>query len=100
MNNLPTQCPACQEKLKVRRLVCENCQTQIEGSYQLPPFVQLAEQDQRFIMDFLKTSGSLKDMAKLLALSYPTVRNRLDEIIEKIKSIEQNQSQNSQEHEK
>jgi hypothetical protein len=36
----------------------------------------------------MKASGSLKEMAKLLGLSYPTVRNRLDETIERIKLAE------------
>jgi hypothetical protein len=41
-----------------------------------------------FILHFVLFSGSNKDMAKHLNLSYPTVRNMLDEIIEKIKVIE------------
>jgi hypothetical protein len=88
MSNLPSQCPACKEQLKVKRLVCENCQTQVEGLYQLPVLMRLDLQEQAFLIDFLKCSGSLKDMAALMKLSYPTVRNRLDEIIEKIKQLE------------
>lgn len=84
MKVLPTTCPACGSQAKVRRLVCENCDTQIEGIYELPPLVRLTTDDQTFIIEFIKASGSLKKMAKLLRLSYPTVRNRLDEIIEHI----------------
>ena len=32
-------------------------------------------------MSFVLSSGSLKEMAKLYRVSYPTVRNRLDELI-------------------
>jgi len=88
MSTLPVQCPACKEQLKVKRLVCENCQTQVEGLYGLPLLLQLEVAEQSFLIDFLKCSGSLKDMAALMKLSYPTVRNRLDEIIEKIKQLE------------
>jgi hypothetical protein len=88
MSNLPIQCPACREQLKVKRLACENCQTQVEGLYELPLLMRLDLQEQAFLIDFLKSSGSLKDMAALMKLSYPTVRNRLDEIIEKIKQYE------------
>ena len=35
-------------------------------------------------MEFVKASGSLKEMASILNVSYPTVRNRLDEIIDKL----------------
>jgi hypothetical protein len=88
MSFLPIQCPACKEQLKVKRLACENCQTQVEGLYQLPLLMRLDLQEQAFLIDFLKSSGSLKDMAALMKLSYPTVRNRLDEIIEKIRQLE------------
>jgi len=88
MKILPTVCPACKDQLKVKSLICEQCDTQIQGQYELPPLAGLCPDDQAFILDFLKASGSLKEMAKLLGLSYPTVRNRLDEIIERVKIAE------------
>ena len=69
----------------MRRLRCERCETEVEGSYNLPALASLAQEDQEFIVDFVKASGSLKEMAGLLKVSYPTVRNRLDEIIENLK---------------
>jgi hypothetical protein len=56
----------------------------VEGLYLLPPLAALAPEEQDFILEFFKASGSLKDMARLLGVSYPTVRNRLDEIIRKL----------------
>lgn len=87
MKVLPTICPACKSHLKVKRLVCEKCETQMEGLFDMPGLVKLPIEDQEFIVKFVKASGSLKEMAKLLGLSYPTVRNRLDEIIERIEHI-------------
>lgn len=86
MKTLPTGCPSCDNKLKVRRLICENCGTEIEGLYELPVLARLSAEEQAFVIDFIKASGSLKEMARLLGLSYPTVRNRLDDIIERVKS--------------
>ena len=88
MKILPTTCPACNNQLKVKSLICEQCETEIQGQYELPPLASLCPDDQAFILDFMKASGSLKEMAKLLGLSYPTVRNRLDEIIERVKLAE------------
>ncbi|MHC4618628.1 MAG: DUF2089 family protein [Planctomycetota bacterium] len=88
MKVMPTICPACSSRVKVKSLVCQNCDTQIEGLYQLPPLGRLSPEDQLFLLDFVKSSGSLKEMARLLRLSYPTVRNRLDEIIERVKLAE------------
>ena len=83
---LPCKCPSCQSHLKVKSLKCENCLTEVSGLYELPALVRLSLDDQQFILQFVKYSGSLKEIAKYLKLSYPTVRNLLDDIIEKLKS--------------
>ena len=81
---LPRICPSCQSQLKVKSLTCENCLTEVNGLYELPVLLRLNPEEQDFILQFVKFSGSLKDMAKHLNLSYPTVRNRLDDVIEKL----------------
>ena len=88
MKVLPTRCPACNSQLKVKSLVCEQCRTEIQGEYELAALARLSPDDQAFMLAFIKASGSLKEMARLLRLSYPTVRNRLDDIIERIKLAE------------
>ena len=88
MKVLPAICPSCNSQLNVKSLVCERCQTEIQGQYKLPLLARLSTDDQGFIIEFIKASGSLKKMAGLLRLSYPTVRNRLDEIIERVKFAE------------
>ncbi|MGA2070682.1 MAG: DUF2089 family protein [Sedimentisphaerales bacterium] len=45
----------------------------------------LTEEDVGFIKRFTLASGSLKEMAKIYDISYPTIRLRLDRLIEKIK---------------
>jgi len=84
MRNLPTNCPSCNGQLLVKRLACPECATEVEGCYQLPALASLDAEDQRFIIQFVESSGSLKEMARLLGVSYPTVRNRLDEIIARV----------------
>jgi len=85
---LPTYCPSCQNQLKVKCLKCESCQTEVSGLYDLPTLALLSSEDQQFILRFVINSGSLKEMASELKLSYPTVRNMLNEIINKIKAYE------------
>ena len=48
----------------------------------------LSEEDLAFVKRFLLTSGSLKDLATAYGVSYPTVRLRLDRLIEKLKAID------------
>jgi len=88
MPPLPIQCPSCGVGLAVKRMACPHCGTEVEGVYELPSLARLARDDQAFVLEFVKASGSLKEMARLLKVSYPTVRNRLDEIIERLKEAE------------
>jgi len=85
VKTLPTTCPSCSGKLAVKRLHCEKCETEVEGLYSLPALASLSHDDQEFVLEFIKASGSLKEMAVILKVSYPTVRNRLDDVIAKLK---------------
>lgn len=89
--NLPKVCPSCGGGLTVRSLHCCACETHIEGDYALPAFMRLGADEQRFLVDFIKCRGSLKDLAALMGFSYPTVRNRLDDIILQLQILEQNE---------
>lgn len=47
----------------------------------------LSEEDLAFIRRFVLASGSLKEMAQIYGISYPTVRLRLDRLIDKTKLL-------------
>ena len=49
---------------------------------------ELEEEDVTFIKKFVLASGSLKDMAAAYGVTYPTVRLRLDRLIQKIETAE------------
>jgi len=49
---------------------------------------ELTDEDLAFLKRFVLASGSLKDLADAYGISYPTVRLRLDRLIEKIKILE------------
>ena len=48
----------------------------------------LEDEDLAFIKRFILFSGSLKDLADAYSVSYPTLRLRLDRLIEKIKVLD------------
>ena len=48
----------------------------------------LGEEDLAFLKRFVLASGSLKELAQAYGISYPTVRLRLDRLIEKIKVLD------------
>lgn len=56
----------------------------------IPEWIQqLDDDDYEFMRRFIKHSGSLKKMAEIYEVSYPTVRARLDRLIDKIVQAEQ-----------
>lgn len=55
----------------------------------LPVWLEnMTEEDMGFIKNFMLSSGSLKQMSQLYQVSYPTMRIRLDKLIEKIRLID------------
>lgn len=49
---------------------------------------ELNDEDLQFIKRFVFASGSLKELARLYSVSYPTMRARLDRLIAKVKAAE------------
>ena len=86
---LPVSCPSCLNALQVSQLSCPECNTQVSGNYPLPVLLRLPHEEQEFILQFFLSSGSLKEMASQMGISYPTVRNRLDDLINKINQLKQ-----------
>lgn len=78
---MPSHCPACGNALVVEALRCPACQTAVEGHYSLARFMLLTPEQLQFCELFLRSRGSLKEIGSLLGISYPTARNRLDELL-------------------
>jgi hypothetical protein len=70
----------------VRVLQCSACATRIEGDFEPAGsrLDYLSAKDLEFVELFVKLRGSIKEMEKALGISYPTVRNRLETVIEKM----------------
>ena len=81
---LPKISPSCGEMLRVSAMHCIGCDTRIEGEYELPALMQLSADDLAFVSEFVLCGGSLKALAQRVGLSYPSVRNRLDDIIARL----------------
>lgn len=81
MNNLPTKCPICGGELTVTRIYCRSCDTTIEGRFSAGPFAELTPEQLTFIETFVRCEGRINRMENELSLSYPTIRNRLHEVI-------------------
>lgn len=81
MKTALSKCPVCDGELSVTRLHCETCDTTIEGRFTNGAFTGLLPEQLDFIETFVRCEGKITRMEDEMALSYPTIRNRLQEVI-------------------
>ncbi|MEW6093414.1 MAG: DUF2089 domain-containing protein [Chloroflexota bacterium] len=81
MKTALSKCPVCEGDLTVTRLHCDTCDTTIEGRFANGAFAGLTPEQLDFIETFVRVEGKMNRMADEMGLSYPTLRNRLHEII-------------------
>ena len=70
-------CPSCNATIEITRYTCPDCCTSIEGHFTGCNFCKLGDDDRLFALIFLQTEGNMKDVERLLGISYPTVKARL-----------------------
>lgn len=76
-------------KMVIERVRLKETGIKVEGEFELPSLAQLTAEEQVFISSFIQVHGSIKEMEKLFGISYPTVKNRLNQISKKLKFIVQ-----------
>jgi hypothetical protein len=83
MNPLINECPVCHNELSASRLQCQTCGTSIEGIFNLEsnPFSKLNPDQLQFALNFVRFEGRMNRLEDELKMSYPTLRNRLLDII-------------------
>lgn len=96
MNTIPTTCPFCGGEMYVTHLYCRDCDTSVEGRFVssasgplskeqlsfIERFVaRLSPEQLTFVETFVRCEGKMNRMEVELGISYPTIRNRLNEII-------------------
>jgi hypothetical protein len=75
------RCPICRDQLAVTQLHCDTCGTTLQGQFSLGPLERLSQEQIQFVEAFVRARGSLKDVGAELNMSYPTVNNRLNDIL-------------------
>lgn len=82
MFKAPSHCPTCQGTLTVRELSCQVCGTTVRGTWSASPFDRLSSDEQAFLILFVRSRGNLSEVERALGVSYPTVRAKLEEVIQ------------------
>ncbi len=96
MIKLFNKCPACGGEIVITECKCSSCQLQLRGEFQLSQFSQLSEDQLTFIRVFLSARGNLTEVERILGISYPTIRNKLDEINVALNKTMEKKSESSQ----
>lgn len=81
MHPVFSECPVCGGELLITRLQCRECDTTLQGRFIANPFAQLTPEQLAFVEIFIRNEGKLTRMEDELGLSYPTIRNRLHDVI-------------------
>lgn len=74
--------------IRVTRVHCEGAEIVDEDPAQpLPPLAKLTNEEQVFVVAFLRVHGNIREMERLFNISYPTVKKRLNAIVTKLDAL-------------
>ncbi|HVU88231.1 MAG TPA: DUF2089 family protein [Pirellulales bacterium] len=82
---LSNECPYCGTAMAVTQMSCSHCRVSVEAEFPMSRLADLPVEHQRFIEMFVLAGGNLKEIAEQVGVSYPTVRSRLDKVIEMLR---------------
>ena len=78
--------------LVVERVRLPEKHISVEGAFTLPELARLSLEDQVFVIAFLRSHGSIKEMEQVFGVSYPTIKARLNRIGGLLEFVETNPS--------
>jgi hypothetical protein len=78
--------------IAVERVRLRDKDIAIEGNFELPELARLDMEDQIFVIAFVRSHGSIKEMERVFGVSYPTIKSRLTRIADSLDFVETNPS--------
>jgi hypothetical protein len=76
----PSRCPSCSGVLNPVKYVCPHCDTEVSGDFEVCPLCSLDTENRSLLELFLLARGNLKAVQRMLGVSYPTVRIRIEDM--------------------
>ena len=78
--------------ITIERVRIPEKQLAIEGQFTLPELAGLSLEDQVFVVAFVRSHGTIKEMEQTFGVSYPTIKARLNRISSQLEFVEINPS--------
>lgn len=75
-------CPTCGGVMTITTTICHRCHTEVRGDFGVSRFDLLSDDQLVFLERFLRARGNIRDVERETGLSYPTVRSRLDSVLQ------------------
>jgi len=83
-NKIVKKCPVCGEEMVVKQLHCPSCETDITGTFSTTLSNPFDEEEWKFVTEFIICEGNLKCLSERINLSYPTLKNKIQKIKQKL----------------
>jgi hypothetical protein len=80
-------CTVCSGLLRVREMVCPACEMQLSGEFGFPRLLRLSSKNLVLAEALVLAGGNLKALAQSLEISYPTLRKRVDDLIDELGTL-------------
>ncbi len=80
-------CSVCDGLLQVREMVCPACEMHLSGDFSFPRLMRLSGKNLMLGEALILAGGNLKELAQTLGVSYPTVRKRVDDLMEELHAL-------------
>jgi hypothetical protein len=82
LHKLPHEDPVTGGELYISELAGEDSGVSIRGRFEIPRYARLDGEQTKFLETFLRCRGMLNSVERELGISYPTVRSRLDSLLD------------------
>ena len=69
----------------ISELKCPKCDLRVKKDFETCEFCQLSPETFEFLKIFLRTQGKITEMEKILKISYPTIKSKIESLLQELK---------------
>lgn len=81
------KCHYCNNDMIITEAKCKNCGTVVKGEFDVCDLCKLSTESKNFIKVFIECDGNIKNVEKVMSISYPTVKSKLAFVQQELRSL-------------